>query len=182
MLELAIRGFDGVRPVHDFAMRAIAAGADSASDLERRMSVSKQAAAKTIATLLERGNITRENDPADRRRKIEVTPLGFEVMQTGETIFDELRESWKSQLGADELATLEAQLTAFVGNEPVRSEAPGWVALACGSDPFEDRTSIGVRATTTQRSGEPPVSLLLTPSSRPDRGENPEDARVACSG
>ena len=35
MVELAARGYDDFRPVHDFAMRAIAAGADSASDLDR---------------------------------------------------------------------------------------------------------------------------------------------------
>ncbi len=130
VLELTARGFNDVRPVHDFAMRAIAAGADSASELGRRLSVSKQAAAKTIAILLERGYVVRDEDPADRRRKrIEVTSLGFEVMRTGEAIFDELRESWKLEIGEVELHTLEAQLTALVGNAPVRSEAPGWVAL-----------------------------------------------------
>jgi DNA-binding MarR family transcriptional regulator len=129
VLELAERGFQDVRPVHDFAMRAIAAGADSASELGRRLSVSKQAAAKTIAVLLERGYIAREEDPDDRRRKrIDVTPLGFEVMRTGEAIFDELRERWRLQLVEGDLEALEAHLKAFVGNAPVRSEAPGWVA------------------------------------------------------
>jgi DNA-binding MarR family transcriptional regulator len=130
VVGLAERGFKDVRPVHDFALRAIAAGADSASELGRSLSVSKQAAAKTIATLLERGYVAREEDPADRRRKrIEVTPLGFEVMRTGEAIIDNLRESWRVQLGEAELETLEAQLSAFVGDAPVRIEAPGWVAL-----------------------------------------------------
>jgi DNA-binding MarR family transcriptional regulator len=130
IVELAARGFDDVRPVHDFALRAIAAGADSASELGRRLSVSRQAAAKTIAVLLERGYITREEDPADRRRqRIGVTPSGHEVMRTGEMIFDELRESWGRQLGTAGLQTLEAQLRAFVGDAPVRPEAPGWVAL-----------------------------------------------------
>lgn len=127
--ELDLRGFKDVRPVHDFALRAIAAGADSASELGRRLTVSKQAAAKTIGVLLERGYIVRADDPADRRRKrIEVTPLGFDVMRTGEAIFDELREGWGRQMSAGELETLEAQLRRFVGDAPVRSEAPGWVA------------------------------------------------------
>jgi DNA-binding MarR family transcriptional regulator len=130
VVGLAEQGFKDVRPVHDFALRAIAAGADSASELGRSLSVSKQAAAKTIATLLERGYVAREEDPRDRRRKrIEVTPVGFEVMRTGEAIIDNLRESWRVQLGEAELETLEAQLSAFVGDAPVRIEAPGWVAL-----------------------------------------------------
>lgn len=127
--ELAARGYPDVRPVHDFAMRAILAGADNASELGRRMSVSKQAAAKTIATLLDRGYVARDTDPQDARRKrIEVTPLGLEVMSAGESIFDDLRQGWADQIGSRELATLERQLTEIVGDARVRSEAPGWVA------------------------------------------------------
>jgi hypothetical protein len=37
-------------------------------------------------------------------------------------------ESW-SQLGSAELEMLETQLKNFVGNAPIPSEAPGWVAL-----------------------------------------------------
>ena len=74
--ELAARGYEDVRPVHDFAMRAIASGADNASELGRRLSVSKQAAAKTIAVLQERGYVTRDTDPRDgRRKRLQVTAL-----------------------------------------------------------------------------------------------------------
>ena len=86
--ELARRGYEDVRPVHDFAMRAIAAGAGNASELGRRLSVSKQAAAKTIAVLQEHGYVTRDTDPRHARRMLlQVTPLGFEVLRTGEAIF-----------------------------------------------------------------------------------------------
>jgi DNA-binding MarR family transcriptional regulator len=96
-------------------------------------STAKQAAAKTIATLLERGYVARDTDPADARRKrIKVTPLGFAVMRESEAIFDTLREKWESRLGKEELAVLEAQLTALVGDSPVRIEAPGWVAQDLG--------------------------------------------------
>jgi DNA-binding MarR family transcriptional regulator len=128
-VELAARGYDDFRPVHDFAMRAIAAGADSAADLGRRTSVSKQAAAKTIAILVDRGYVSRDADPGDARRKrLRVTPLGFEVLRQGEAIFDELRDGWARQIGAAELAALEAQLTTLVGDGAVRPDAPGWVA------------------------------------------------------
>ncbi|MFC8801545.1 MarR family winged helix-turn-helix transcriptional regulator [Promicromonospora sp. NPDC057138] len=132
-VELAARGYDDVRPVHDFAMRAIAAGADSAADLGRRTSVSKQAAAKTIAVLVDRSYVSREPDPGDARRKrLQVTPLGFEVLRQGESIFDELREKWARQIGAAELAALEAQLTKLVGDGAVRVDEPGWVAQDAG--------------------------------------------------
>jgi DNA-binding MarR family transcriptional regulator len=93
------------------------------------MSVSKQAAAKTIAVLVERGYVDREADPEDARRKrLEVTPLGFEVMRVGEALFDELRESFAREIGASELAELEAALRTLVGDSAVRIEAPGWVS------------------------------------------------------
>jgi DNA-binding MarR family transcriptional regulator len=131
--ELAVRGYDDVRPMHDFAMRAIASGADNASELGRRLSVSKQAAAKTVALLVDRGYIERGADPRDARRKrLEVTTLGWKVMREGEKIFDELRDRLEQQLGAEQLAELEAQLTAFVGDSPVRVEAPGWIAQDMG--------------------------------------------------
>jgi DNA-binding MarR family transcriptional regulator len=127
--ELARRGYEDVRPVHDFALRAIAAGADSASELGRRMSITKQSAAKTIAVLQERGYVAREPDPRDARRKrLEVTPLGFDVMRTGEGIFDELRDRWARQIGAAELETLEDQLVELVGEQPIRFDTPGWMA------------------------------------------------------
>jgi DNA-binding MarR family transcriptional regulator len=129
ILELAERGYEDVRPVHDFAMRAIAAGADNASELGRRLSVSKQAAAKTVAVLEERGYVARGTDPLDARRKrLQVTALGFEVMRAGEAVFDGLREKWKRKIGAKQLERLESDLSALVGASPVRAETPGWVA------------------------------------------------------
>ena len=123
MAELAARGHADFRPAHEFAMRAIAAGADSASDLGRRTSVSKQAAAKTIAVLLERGYVSREPDPADSRRKrLAVTPRGRAVLAEGEAVFEELRAGWAARIGATELAALEEQLTTLVGDRA----APDW--------------------------------------------------------
>ena len=129
ILELAERGYEDVRPVHDFTMRAIAAGADNASELGRRLSVSKQAATKTVVVLEERGYVIREADPLDARRKhLQVTALGFEVMEVGEAVFDELRDKWKRKIGARQLERLESDLVALVGVSPVSIESPGWIA------------------------------------------------------
>ena len=128
ILELAERGYEDVRPVHDFAMRAIVAGADTASELGRRLSVSKQAAAKTVAVLEERGYVVRSSDPLDARRKrLQVTPLGFEVMRVGEAVFDELRDKWEREIGTKQLERIESDLAALVGASPVRVETPGWI-------------------------------------------------------
>ena len=127
--ELADRGFEDFKPVHEFALRAIVAGAESASELGRRTGVSKQAAAKTIAVLVDRGYIAIAPDPDDARRKrLTVTPRGLDVMRQGEEILASVRAQWEKQIGRTELATLEAYLTALVGDAAIRVESPGWVA------------------------------------------------------
>ena len=73
--------------------------------------------------------MTRGADPLDARRKrLQVTALGFEVMRVGEAVFDELRDKWKRQIGAKQLERLESDLAALVGSSTVRIDSPGWIA------------------------------------------------------
>ena len=127
--ELLKRGYAELRPAQEFALRAIAAGATNASELARRLSVSKQAAAKTIAVLEANGLVERRNDPVDWRSKLlMVTPMGFESMQQGEAILDALRSQWAEKIGPAELDRLEASLAALVGDSRVHPEAAGRIA------------------------------------------------------
>jgi DNA-binding MarR family transcriptional regulator len=128
-VELAARGYEDVRPVHDFAIRAIASGADNASELGRRLAVSKQAAAKTIGVLQKRGYIVREVDPIDARRKrLRVTARGFDMQREAEAIFDALRNQWAQQIGITQLEEIEKHLTELVGTDPIRLDTSGWLA------------------------------------------------------
>ena len=127
--QLALRGFEDFRPTDDFALRAIAAGANNTSELGRRLSVSKQAAAKTIALLEQRGYVSRDPDSQDARRKrLQLTPSGFEVLQTGERIFNQLRARWAEQIGMDRLEMVEAVLTERLRMIPNGFIDPGWLA------------------------------------------------------
>jgi DNA-binding MarR family transcriptional regulator len=131
--ELAERGHEKIRPVHDFAIRSIDAGADTASELGRQLGVSKQAAAKTIGFLEERGYIVGEADQRDpRRRRFTVTPEGHALLATGEQVFDELRDRWAQRIGVKELERLEEALADLGIRAPSRHDAPGWLA---GSSP-----------------------------------------------
>jgi DNA-binding MarR family transcriptional regulator len=132
--ELASRGYEEIRPVHDFALRAILSGADNASELGRRMSVTKQAAAKTIAALEERNYVAREPDATDKRRmRLYVTDYGLAMLREGEGIFDELREQWEKQVGAGPLAQMESTLRQLVGNSIIRLDTPAWLARDLGA-------------------------------------------------
>jgi DNA-binding MarR family transcriptional regulator len=112
---LETRGHEGVRAVHAFALEAIDAGADTASELGRRMSVSKQAAAKTIAALEQFGYVDREDDPSDARRKpVQVTSRGYEMIAVGGTLFNAVRDRWAAQIGDPHLVALEAHLARLI--------------------------------------------------------------------
>lgn len=124
--ELAARGHPDLRSSLHYAMSAIDRGAATASELGRALSVSKQAASKTIAVLIERGYVSVGVDPSDnRRRTLRVTELGHEVTIAGESIFDELRAVWAATIGADALERLEAELSEFVGDDGIRLDSPG---------------------------------------------------------
>jgi DNA-binding MarR family transcriptional regulator len=117
------RGHAGVRPVHEFALRAIDEGARTASELGRSLGVSKQAAAKTIAALEQLGYVDRERDSADARRKpLRVTPRGREMVRLGAALFDEVRERWAARIGAEALERLEADLAALVTPRPLGAD------------------------------------------------------------
>ena len=131
--ELARRGYPGHRPLHDFALRALVSGAGNAAELGRRLSVSKQAAAKIIDVLEARGYVAREPDPADGRRKLlRVTASGHDLMREGEDVFEGLRRQWEGQLGAAQLTQLEDQLTMLVGGAAIRFDTLAWMADGSG--------------------------------------------------
>jgi len=109
--ELANRGHAGVRPADEFALRAVDGGADTASELARRLSITKQAAAQRIAILAQLGYVDRAVDPADgRRKRLQVTPLGYEMMAVGGMLLNEVRNRWAAEIGPPQLETLEAHL------------------------------------------------------------------------
>ena len=115
VIGLEDRGHPGVRASHEFALRAIDTGADTASELGRRLSVSKQAAAKTIAALEGLGYVSREADTGDgRRKRVRVTARGHEMVAIGAALFEAVRERWAAQIGVEQLEALEAHLGQHV--------------------------------------------------------------------
>ncbi|WP_328646732.1 MarR family winged helix-turn-helix transcriptional regulator [Amycolatopsis sp. NBC_00348] len=125
--ELARRGHAGVRPSYGFAMQAIGVQGATASEIGRRLGVSKQAAGKTVERLEALGYAERADDPADARRKIvRLTDHGVDALTKSAEIFDELRADWARTVGTERMAALETDLRAVVGPAAYRLDAAGW--------------------------------------------------------
>lgn len=125
--ELAERGHPDVRPVYGFAMQAIGVRGATASEIGRRLGVSKQAAGKTVDRLAALGYVERVDDPQDARRKlIRLTPCGIDSLVQSAEIFDRLRARWVEKLGADRVVQLESSLRTVVPAAGFPVDVPGW--------------------------------------------------------
>lgn len=127
--ELAERGHPDARPIHGFALQAIGRAGVTTSELGRRLGVSKQGAAKTVAGLERVGYIAREPDPDDARAVLlKPTPRGIELLALSAEIFDRLRAGWAKELGGGRLATLEDDLRRIVVPSGTKlGDLPGWL-------------------------------------------------------
>jgi DNA-binding MarR family transcriptional regulator len=125
--ELARRGHPDVRPSYGFAMQAVGVQGATASEIGRRLGVSKQAAGKTVERLEALGYAERADDPADARRKIvRLTAHGVDALRKSAEIFDDLRAEWVRAVGAERISALEADLRTVVGPAAYRLDAAGW--------------------------------------------------------
>jgi len=126
--ELARQGHPDARPAHGFAMQAIGGDGVTASELGRRLGVSKQAAGKTVDRLVALGYAERVADARDARAKVvRLTPRGIDALRRSAAIFEQLRAEWERNLGAGRMAELEASLRAVVP-AGLRVDAVGWMA------------------------------------------------------
>lgn len=125
--ELAARGHPDVRPVYGFAMQAIGVRGASASEVGRRLGVSKQAAGKTVDRLAAIGYVERVDDPRDARSKlVRLTPRGVDCLAQSAEIFDRLRASWVESLGDDRVRLIESSLRTVVPAAGFPVDVPGW--------------------------------------------------------
>ncbi len=125
--ELAGHGHPDVRPAYGFALQAIGPDGATASELGRKLGVSKQAAGKTVDRLEALGYARRAEDPADARRKrIELTTRGADVLARSARTFDDLRDRLVAEVGVAKVRDLEATLRALAKPGSFRLDMPGW--------------------------------------------------------
>lgn len=125
--QLAEHGHGEIQPLHTFVLRAIGVNGTTAGALAADLAISKQAAAKTIAALEQRGYVRRAPDPGDARRKlVRLTGKGVDCLARSAQAYDDLRAHWARELGPDRLRALEQDLAAIAATADGRLAAPGW--------------------------------------------------------
>ena len=127
--QLAARGHPDARPIHAFALQAIGPDGATVSELGRRLGVSKQAAAKTAASLERLTYVSRQPHPTDARAlQLRRSPRGEELLSVSADIFEQLRNGWKHELGDERLRTLEDDLERLAGAAITNlGDLPGWL-------------------------------------------------------
>lgn len=126
--ELARQGHADARPAHGFVLQAVGPAGATASELGRRLGVSKQAAGKTVDRLVRLGYVERAASEVDARAKVvRLTPLGVDLLNRSAAIFDELRAEWVRALGPEQVAAVETALRVVVP-PGLRVDALSWFA------------------------------------------------------
>jgi DNA-binding MarR family transcriptional regulator len=125
--ELARRGHPDMRPAHGFALQAIGHAGATATEVGKRLGISKQAAGKTVERLEELGYVQRAGDDADRRRKVvKLTRRGIEALTSSAMIFADIQARWERELGPGRLRAMEDDLRTMAPGEVFRLDVPGW--------------------------------------------------------
>lgn len=106
------RGFVDVRPVHGFVFAALSPRPATASELAAELQVTKQAAAQLISYLVDRGYLTREPDPRDRRAQlIALTERGRACTVAAQESAEAYVGGWRDQLSRTEFDALVRSLS-----------------------------------------------------------------------
>ncbi|MFD7652749.1 MarR family winged helix-turn-helix transcriptional regulator [Actinosynnema sp. NPDC059797] len=105
-----------LRPAHGFAFRFLAGGdARTAVELAGHLGVTKQAATKTVAELVDWGYVRRTAHPTDRRAQaLELTGKGRAYLDLADALWGELEEEFAATVGSERVAAVRGALEAYL--------------------------------------------------------------------
>ncbi|HEY9331676.1 MAG TPA: MarR family transcriptional regulator [Streptomyces sp.] len=125
--ELAEHGHSDLSPAYGYALQAVGRSGSTASEIGRRLGVSKQAAGKTVEKLEGLGYVERVDDPQDGRRKlVRLSPRGTDMLVRSAEGFDRLRAEWVRVLGAERVRAMEADLRTMATADAFRLDMAAW--------------------------------------------------------
>jgi len=110
--ELAVAGFDDIRPAHTAVFQHIKEDGSRLSELAQRAQLTKQSMGYLVDYLEERGYVERRPDAADRRASlIFLTERGWDEVRTALRIIAGIEEEWARSLGTKRMEHLRKLLT-----------------------------------------------------------------------
>lgn len=109
--RMTAAGFEDIRPTHGFALTLVAENGTTATELGRRLGMTKQSAGEVVTHLARQGYVERKPDPEDRRaRRITLTTRGRECVEIIWTELADIQGAWEGAVGPDGLGDLVAGL------------------------------------------------------------------------
>ncbi len=126
--RLAEHHLEPLRPAHGFVFRYLADNTDpTAVDLAVHLGVTKQAAAKTVAELVEWSYVRRAPHPTDRRaHTLTLTTKGRDYLRLADRLWAELDQEFAGTVGETEFTTLRAALTTYLAHTDHTGLRPVW--------------------------------------------------------
>jgi DNA-binding MarR family transcriptional regulator len=113
--ELAGLGHGDLRPAHGYALNAVGEQGTTTARLAADLGMTKQGAAKLVATLVRDGYLARSEHAGDARaRLLTLTPRGRELLASAERIQRELEARWAHAAGPEDVAALRRALEVVV--------------------------------------------------------------------
>ena len=123
--RLREQGWTDVRPAFGFVLLAARGGPTTSTELAILMGTTKQAASKLVDTMTAAGYVRRATPAGDaRRRPVELTPRGDELLTAVEVIYADLEAAWAATLGDGRLELIRTDLVKVLAGDDGKSLPP----------------------------------------------------------
>jgi DNA-binding MarR family transcriptional regulator len=123
--RLADAGWPRVRPMWGFVLLAVRDGPRNIGEVGELLGVTKQAAAKVVASLVDEGLVERRADPGDRRAAVlGLTPDGRRFLADAEAAYQAIETGWAEVAGRRDVAALRRAVSAVLRSRYGPQEPP----------------------------------------------------------
>ena len=113
--HLREQGWSDVRPAFGFVLLAARDDHTTTTEIAELMGITKQAASKLAATLVEAGYVSHVAGEADgRQRPLRLTKRGLRLLEAVESIYVELEDAMAERIGTHALDRVRSGLTRLV--------------------------------------------------------------------
>jgi DNA-binding MarR family transcriptional regulator len=113
--RLRALGHPDLRPAYGYALNAVGRGDTTTAQLAAELGMTKQGAAKLVASLEQLGYLDRQQHAGDGRAQLlKLTPKGDDLLRQSARVQRELEREWEALVGAPEMAALRDALERLV--------------------------------------------------------------------